>query len=279
MPGLGFMGVALQALSHLYWVLAICALVFAVYTGKSRRGKAVGAAIVLVIFGFLPGKALLDEYQRDRYGKEAWAYFKKLCDEKSGEKIYKTFAGVKSVVVIKPLPPATDADHFDQYWFGDPYSGPATSGRDEQAATLLTMYSRDGNRRRKGLDFVEMKSVTTGDTYFRITRPASNNEMPRRIVIGEPSSRFGILWEDISTIEDRKYWVAGSRLRIVDLNDNTVIAERIGFFIEAGFGSTEGGRRPWLTSRGPRTTCPPLHGGDYSDNWFVTSVLVQEEEK
>ena len=278
MADFGFMMVASQALSYLYWVLAICALVFVLYKAKDQRGKTIGIAIVVAVFGFLPGTALLEQYQREAHAKEAWAYFRKLCDEKSGEKIYKTFTGVKSVVVLKPLPPATDADHFDQFWFGDPYSSPAISGRGEHAAMLLTMNSRDGSRRRKGLDFVEIKDVNR-DSYIRITRPVSNSETARKDLIREPSSRFGVSWEDTSTIEDRKHWIAGSRLKIVDLRDNMVIAERIGFFIEAGFGSTDGGRRPWLSSRGPRTTCPPLHGGDYSDNWFVTSVLIQEEEK
>src|SRR5262249_4342070 len=92
-----------------------------------------------------------------------------------------------------------------------------------------------------------------------------------KIVIDQPTSRFGVDWEDISTAEDRKYWIAGSHLRVVDLTDNTVVAERIGYFIESGFGSRMNGRRPWLTSRGPNTTCPSAH--DWSDRWFVLTAL------
>jgi hypothetical protein len=86
-------------------------------------------------------------------------------------------------------------------------------------------------------------------------------------------SQFGISWDDISTPEDRKYWVAGSRLQILNLADNSVIAERIGYFIEAGFGSTAGQRRPWQTSRGPNTTCPSIVNRDFSDRWFVLKVI------
>jgi hypothetical protein len=112
----------------------------------------------------------------------------------------------------------------------------------------------------------------------RILRPASNDALAIKTLIEKPTSKFGIEWNDISTPEDRKYWVAGSRLRIIDLTDNTIVAERIGYFIEAGFGSRAGGRRPWLTSRGPHTTCPPLIGGDYSDNWFLAHVFKLEQE-
>ena len=277
MDDLFSVGAVLRSLSYLYWVLAIGALAVAIHQGRDKRTKIIGAMIVVAVFGLLPGKALLERHQRDAYAKEAWAYFKKMCDERAGEKIYKTFTGVKSVVVIKPLPPATDVEHFDQYWLGDPYSAPATSERSERAATLLTMPSRGGNVRRKGLEFVELKN-TSGDGYIRIARPASNEQTPHRALVEAPSSRFGISWEDISTKEDRKYWVAGSRLTVVDLTDNNIVAERIGFFIESGFGSTDGGRRPWLTSRGPATTCPALLRGDYTDTWFVISVLLQEEE-
>ena len=58
----------------------------------------------------------------EAYVKEAWAYFKKKCETEAGEKIYKTFSGVKSVLVVKPLPPATEKDLYDQFWYGDPYS-------------------------------------------------------------------------------------------------------------------------------------------------------------
>jgi len=216
----------------------------------------------------------------EAYAQEAWAYFKKMCDERSGEKIYKTFIGVKGVLVVKPLPSATEKDLFDQYWYGDPYSATATSQRAKSAATSLTLDSRGPTGIQRGLEFVEI--VKDGDKpgqFQRIERPVSNDSLAKVIDIEKPTSRFGVAWEDISTPEDRKYWVAGSRLRVFDLTDNSIVAERIGYFIEAGFGSTAGQRRPWLASRGPSTTCPPLLGGDYSDNWFVTKVFKQTEEK
>ena len=89
------------------------------------------------------------------------------------------------------------------------------------------------------------------------------------MAIDSPTSQISVSWEDISTLEDRKYWVAGSRLRVVDLTDNSVVAERIGYFIEAGFGSTAGQRRPWLTSRGPNTTCPQIQNGSVEDRLFI----------
>jgi hypothetical protein len=272
------LGSVLRGIGVLYWVLAVTALALVLWKLKGRW-KVLSALAVVVLFGWMPAKHAYEAQKRQNYSREAWAYFRKLCDEKAGEKIYKTYTGVKSVLVVKPLPPATDSDHFDQFWYGDPYSRSATSERARAAASILTLDSRRPTRIQKGLEFVEVKHEADGVArYQRITRPSSNNEMARVEFIEKPISRFGISWEDISTRNDRAYWVAGSRLRVIDLADQSIVAERIGYFIEAGFGSRAGGRRPWLTSRGPNTTCPPLTGGDYSDQWFITSVFKQGEE-
>ena len=232
------MGSVLRGIGWLYWLLAIGAIYLAIKKGKDRRAKITWALVAIAVFGFLPLKEIVERARHDAYAREAWAYFKKLCDEKSGEKIYKTYTGVKSVLVVKPLPPATEKDLFDQFWYGDPYSNATPwNERGEQAAMTLTMYSRRPNGRQKGLDFVEIKDVT-GTGYTKIFRPVSNNALAIKERVQASVSRFGLAWEDISTPEDRRYWVAGSRLRVIDLADKSIVAERIGYFIEAGFAPT-----------------------------------------
>jgi hypothetical protein len=270
----------LRGISILYWLVAAAALTAVLWRIKSWRGKTVGAIVVVAVFGFMPIKGYVDAKKRQDYAREAWAYFKKLCDEKSGQKIYKTFTGVKSVLVIKPLPPATEKDLYDQYWYGDPYSMSAVSNRGESAASRL-IYDRKlpppSGGTQKGLAFVEIMYHTKDGVQYKRISPLP--EYPHQVVekIQTPTSRFGISWEDISTAEDRRYWVAGSRLRVIDLSDNSLVAERIGYFIEAGFGSQAGARRPWLTSHGTNTTCPPAHS--YTDQFFVLKVLNPDEEK
>ena len=100
----------LRGASVLYWLVAAAALAAVLWRLKSWRGKAIGAIVVVALFGFMPINGYIEAKKRQDYAREAWAYFKKLCDEKSGQKIYKTFTGVKSVLVIKPLPPATEKE-------------------------------------------------------------------------------------------------------------------------------------------------------------------------
>src|SRR5262245_21142999 len=99
------MGSVLRGIGLLYCLLAIGAVGLAIWKGKTRKHKLVWAAIAIAVFGFLPVKELIEQAQRDAYAREAWAYFKKKCATEAGEKIFKTFTGVKSVLVIKPLPP------------------------------------------------------------------------------------------------------------------------------------------------------------------------------
>jgi hypothetical protein len=232
-------------------------------------------SVIAVAFSILPALSWWHAHERKAYAAAARAYYEKLCAEKAGIKIYRKVSGVKSVVVVKPLPPATDADNFNQYWYGDPYSRVATGVR--QRATYSAIVSRGaptgdgvvGN----GFDFVEVPSggeVRSEKPYVRIWMSEGAKDISTE-GIDAPISRFGIAWEDISSEFDRRYWVAGSRLSIVDRADSTVVAERIGFFIEGGLGSRAGGRRPWLTSHGPFTTCPKVN--DSSDRIFLIQVL------
>jgi hypothetical protein len=276
------MGTVLRAIGWLYWLLAIGAIWLALTKCKTLRAKIIWATVAVVLFGFLPGKAMIEQYQRDAYAKEAWAYFKKKCDTEAGEKIYKTYTGVKSVLVVKPLPPATEKDLFDQFWYGDPYSdatpwkerGPHAAGKLVYPNAPVAI-----NKIGKGFDFVESYTDTVEKQDLVKYYYASAIKDYRQQPIDKFVSRIGISWDDISIPDDRKYWVAGSRLRVIDLADNSVVAERIGYLIETGFGSMEGQRRPWLTARGigPNgRSCPETH--TWSDRWFLLKALKPELE-
>ena len=282
---LEFTGIAtvLRGISVLYWLLACGSIALALWKGRGWRSKTLWTAIAVVVFGYLPGKEIVEQSKRDAYAREAWAYFRKKCETEAGEKIYRGLAGVKSVVVTKPLPPATERDLFDQYWLGDPYSNATpTSTRAEAAAALLAWPEGpiSPSERGRGFDFVESPVPVRSGTSEKLVRYSYEQGARDHTAeeIEKPVSRFAVLWEDISTSSDRKYWVAGSRLRVIDLDDNTIVAERIGFLIEAGFGSTAGGRRPWLTARGlgkNGRSCPDTH--TYTDRWFLVKALKPDQ--
>lgn len=281
------LGTFFRILVVLYWLVAIGALVLALWKLRPAWTKAAGALAVVLAFGYLPMAQYLEAREeakaraiRDAYAKEAWAYFKKLCDEKSGQKIYKTFTGIRSVLVTKPLPPASPTDLYDQFWYGDPYSGGIGERRPRSAASSLMapMASKGSEIEVRGFEFVEQLNVGDGKSPRLIRYTLTSRGEAVSQGIDRAVSRFAVAWEDISTPADRKYWVAGGRLTIVDQTDNSVVAERIGYFIEAGFGSTGSGRRPWSSSRGPNTTCPRIESSFHEDRFFIHKALVPAQE-
>lgn len=241
----------------------------------ARWGRFLIVAVVCILSVF-PVYYVLDARAKVVYADDAWHYFRKLCDERSGEKVYKSYRDVRSVVVVKPLQMATEMDSYDQHWYGDPYSAEIHSQRGVLESAILAMPNAPiaNGRIGRGFDFVEVIWSTTKGASKRANEKISYPDGAQRYWkenIGQPVSRFAIGWEDISSPEDRRYWVAGSRLVVVDQLDNSVVAERIGFFIEAGFGSTAGQRKPWMASKGRETTCPYSH--TWSDRWFLLKVL------
>jgi len=274
-------GSVLRGIGVLYWLLAIGAIVLALYKNKTPRARAIWATVAVLVFGFLPAKQMVEQYQKNAFAKEAWAYFKHKCDTEAGEKIYKTFTGVKSVLVVKPLPAATEKDLYDQFWMGDPYSDdlPGVDRGERAAAKLIgrRRFTQEYSYADSGYSFIEIRSGKEGNWIFLRLAPLNLPPYVEKSIIKSSESRFGISWEDISTPNDRKYWVAGSRLQILDLTDDSVVAERFGYFIETGFGSTAGQRRPWQTSRGVGTTCPAIINRDHVNRFFVLKVLGASE--
>jgi hypothetical protein len=86
--------------------------------------------------------------------------------------------------------------------------------------------------------------------------------------------RFGVTYDDISTREEREYWIAGSSLRLIDLHTNEVIAERVGYMVDWAQGSQMGGRSPWLLAA--RQACPNFPGSRSAAQVGQTTRFVLE---
>lgn len=96
----------------------------------------------------------------------------------------------------------------------------------------------------------------------------------KELASGTPA-RYGVSFDDITTKEERDYWIAGSSLKVIDLQTNELIAERIGYMIDFAQGATPGGRQPWTFARKNRGwSCPPLNLQNYGARRFVEKVLL-----
>jgi hypothetical protein len=194
---------------------------------------------------------------------KARALFAEHC-KTAGEKIYRTVDNVEGIYLLKLRPQGINYDR--QFALDDPY------GRDLSGDGYIETFIRgswQANHRvdeftspafKPPLGYLYVQAVDPKDgVRYRYTghveepwqRDKHYLKGYFRFVLDKapasgPPPRYGVTYDDISTHEDREYWIAGSSLKVIDLQTNTVIAERVGYMMDEGQGQTSGGRSPWL---------------------------------
>jgi hypothetical protein len=193
--------------------------------------------------------------------KIAVAMFAERC-KRAGEFIHRTVDNVDGVFLLKLRP--SEVNYADQFALDDPY------GRDLNGDGYIESFVRgsyqanttekpaQGSPPRLGylyVDAIDPKDRVRYRYTGRIEEPWQTNKTflkgyMRFVLSKEAASgsapRYGVTYEDISTREEREYWIAGSSLKVVDLQINEVIAERVGYMMDVLQGSRVGGRSPWL---------------------------------
>lgn len=198
--------------------------------------------------------------------------FQERC-KKAGEFIHRTADNVDGILLMKLRP--KEINYGDQYRMDDPYGN--DSGGESYIKTFFSGFYAvplnppPGWTPRLGYHYVEAIDPQDGKRYrytgaMKIVGRQDANahnvqvEVSRnpnydlniyafkldRVPTSGPVPRYGITYEDISTSEEREYWIAGSSLRVIDLKTEEVMAERIGYMMDRGQGNTSGGRAPWL---------------------------------
>lgn len=234
---------------------------------------------------------------------KAEVLFKERC-QTAGEKIHRTADKVDGISLMKLR--TKEINYGDQYKMDDPY------GRDLGGDGYIESFVRGSFRAthtdipanfitRLGYPYVEVLDPQDGKRYrytgavrevTRISSPLIGGDgkpfkttafvLDKTPATG-PQPRYGVTYDDISTREDRDYWIAGSSLKVIDLKTNEVMAERIGYMMDRGQGSTAGGRSPWLLAAD--NACPSFwhtHGAQaqpYQTLDFVEKVLKPIQEK
>ncbi|RSZ58862.1 hypothetical protein EJB06_10995 [Massilia atriviolacea] len=207
----------------------------------------------------------------------------------SGEKIYKQILNVEGVRLLKLR--GEKLNFSDQYVLDDPY------GSDLAGDGYIKSFFRDFyivNRikptittldypPRFAYNFVEVMDDSDGKIYRytgSIDEPWLRNKaylkghrqfLLNRNVVSGPSARYGVVFNDISTKEDRDYWIAGSSLQVIDMVTNEILAVRIGYMYDPGQGNTDGGRAPWIVAA--NHSCP-----SFGTRGASVSQMLQTEE-
>ncbi len=282
----------LRAIGGLYWLLMLGLVALALWLPKRWWVKLPVAAAIAALF-ILPVQRHAEERAVEASAGKArmdaaLARFEMRC-KGAGEKITRTVENVEGVVWMKWRDRAEPSDDADQFKLFDPFGRDCTEHDCiEQLLRVTQGQELDPDKKKPwhmGYRFVE-SSDPRMQTPYRYTRqiykpsdrdPKYGKWVVETELVPQPiqkvTARYGITWDDISTHEDREHWIAGGSIQVIDLQTNEVIAERVGYMMDRGLGSTAGFRSPWGYAKD--TACPALvdDAGQRSNVGFTTRFL------
>lgn len=202
--------------------------------------------------------------------KVAQQIFSEHC-KNSGEKIYKTENNIEGILLLKLRREGINYDN--QFALDDPYGadllgteGYITSFLDGIFGKVNVHEPKSEAPLRNGYSYVDAIDPRDNKLYHytgSIEEPWQTNKSYlkgfsrfklNKFPIERSTASYGITFDDISTVQDREYWIAGSSLKIIDLKTHEIIAERVGYMMDRGQGSKVGGRSPWLLAA--NNACP-----------------------
>ena len=234
---------AIYALTSALVGLVVCGMLLR--DPRKRRSAAIAAA---VFFGGPPmvyGLIWIQDTLSQTSFEEDVAYVKELCAKNGGDKIYRTVENVEGVFQMRARNPDQDAQLRDQFGMFDPWG---YAQGDISDIGVPVGYKFDTYRYLetqpaygvKGPPFRRKIVVDTGrkvgDVVWNALPERKNDAIweHRTFDVKTLRSRYGYITEDISTPEMRKRWIAGGRIKIVDLQTDEVLAERVGYFRAIG---------------------------------------------
>lgn len=255
------------------------------------------AVILSILIVPIPYKREIEqatEKKIEKYNKAqaqyqaAKAVFDEQC-KKAGEKIYRTVDNVDGIMLLKVR--YSEYKHAnDPMWENAAMYKESTNGfyihsffEDKLIDNNGNIYISDnqktyvGGKLRKnekytyfnGYQFVDVQKKDgriirysgklTSDEIYDKTEPTLSPKIP---------ARYAVTFENDVDPKLRKYWVAGTTIKIIDRQTNELLAEKTIFAFEPGQGSTVTERQPWAFAQ----YCPEMKT-DTETRIFVDKVL------
>ncbi len=269
-------GAVLTGLGIVYWLLAAGAMLLAVLKPKTLKNKSLATVAVLMVFGWSPALEGWARYKAQQKLNVAMARFEERC-KTAGEKIYRTVENVEGVLLMNVRAETSSADRADRDW--PDAALPGEGEGDWYVRTFLFWEQRDpGDSSRgyvnekpspiPGYRFVDVLQADASYLRYRIKKPGEAVLAQEKVSKG--TARYAVSFTNMMDPEDRKVWIAGTKVVVTDTVSNEVIAEKTWYAIDPGQGSTAGFRSPWKFSK----KCPSFVGWSGAPTrFFVDQVL------
>ena len=255
---------------------------------KHRWLVPVPALIVLFVFLVIPyflqkerDAQRRQELQQARAERAAWrkqyyepakARFDQLC-QNAGEKIYRTADNVDGILLLK-----VRGD--DEKYQSNRYN-PRKDQMWEDAA--IESEAAGENYIERFLPRLSMAPYDFADVIQKdgsVIRYSMRRKEHSWIMDKQPNphsrARYAVTYENDISWENRKHWIAGTTIKVIDTKTNTLMAEKTmyAFVPELGYSKFEQNPNPW--GRGMR--CPDENSYEQKTVIFVSKVLIPKSQ-
>ena len=276
-----------QLIAMLYWgTMLVCALgsIFVCYKAQPKFLEKYpwllpAPGLVVAALFFLFPKALVWQEERENAEKVAeWrkryepakARFDQLC-QNAGEKIYRTADNVDGILLLKVR---GDDEKYQNYSYNprkdQMWEDAAVESEFDREAYIeeFFLWATSGLPRYAYIDVIQKD----GSIIRYSTRREDRNWVMDQQPNPHPRARYAVTYENDISWENRKHWIAGTTIKVIDTKTNTLMAEKTmyAFVPELGYSKFEQNPNPW--GRGMR--CPDENSYEQKTVIFVSKVLI-----
>lgn len=267
----------LPTIGYLYLLLMLAAICIALWRGKTRLRKFIWA---LGLFALFMAPVAPEIYRSNAYAQrvtQANKLFEERC-KTTGERIYRTVEEVDGVLLTKIRATSSISQMSDRDWAdaalplegrGDDYIRTFLYWEHHEDKRMTRGYLNEQPSGIRGYKFVDAADASGVLFRYRLAKPGSPSLLRERLQ-GTPA-RYAVSFENSVNVEERKKWIAGTRVRIVDTATQKLLAEKTWFAIEPGQGNTDGFRTPWSFAK----TCPEVRGWAAAPTRFFADQILK----
>ena len=283
-----------QLIAMLYWgTMLVCALgtIFVCYKAQPKFLKkypwllpAPGLVVAALFFLFPKALVWQEEWEnaervaewRKRYDP-AKARFDQLC-QNAGEKIYRTADNVDGILLLKVR---GDDEKYQNYSYNprkDQMWEDAAIENERQRVGYINSFlpgSMQDWHNSPGYRYVDVLQKDGSIIRYSGDWGIKYEDFNQEINPKQPA-RYAVTYENDVSWENRKHWIAGTVIKIIDTKTKEVMAEkRVYAFVPAlGYSKFEQNPNPW----GRGEFCPKEDGRDRHTASFVIKVLFPSSQ-
>ncbi|MFC2613839.1 MAG: hypothetical protein ACFNX9_10735 [Eikenella corrodens] len=274
-----------QLIAMLYWgTMLVCALgsIFVCYKAQPKFLKKYpwllpAPGLVVAAMFFLFPKALVWQEERENAERVAeWrkryepakARFDQLC-QNAGEKIYRTADNVDGILLLKVR--GDDEKYQDNSY--NPLKDQMWEDAAVQSESRRENYIKSFLPSRSNIFYSYVDVLQKDQSVIRYMAWSKNGSwIVDKQTNPHPRARYAVTYENDISWENRKHWIAGTTIKIIDTQTNELMAEKTmyAFVPELGYSKFEQNPNPW--GRGER--CPDEDPYDQKAITFSSKVLI-----